>query len=609
MRVITFYSFKGGVGRTMALMNVAATLVERGRRVLLVDFDLEAPGIQTYEPFAREGNANGVVEYVTKYLGTREAPDVKDYLRKYRLNNLPIWLMPAGFQDHDYAARLSAIEWLKLYSDYDGYLMFEDLKQQWAQLNFDYVLVDSRTGHTDVAGICTRQLPEAVVMMFLPNDQNVSGLEEVARNIRMEGKEPRKKEIFLHFCPSNVPDLDDEDFILQRHLDDARSKLQFNEFASVIRHYNNLALLDQAIFVHTRPRTRLAEEYRRLADAIIEENLEDKDGALSKLEKIRSSLRSNRRDQDLAAIEKTLGEIYKCHRNNGEVAWSLSLVYELLSNVVAQREMLDIAIRHKFNEARARTKRAQILLRDPTSEMGREDLRHVLASKDVTMADLVASIERLREIDADWLSAIQASDKIKNLTSAELYRVVNSLSTSPAGAALAAKLLVQSAARSSRRVSEPKLHLVLAFIGTGRFSEAQKELGGREVVLRSNTIQNVFNFACAEWGQTGNVPIDLFSRVLEMAEEQGLTSFEEPNVLQCLSMASYLCGKTSDAYDYLKRAGKAINNSPPGLVFSCWRYLNVTREDFQADLDEMRKSMHVGQFVPRYLQQLSLLPQ
>ena len=33
MYVVTFYSFKGGVGRSMALVNVAAELAARGRRV------------------------------------------------------------------------------------------------------------------------------------------------------------------------------------------------------------------------------------------------------------------------------------------------------------------------------------------------------------------------------------------------------------------------------------------------------------------------------------------------------------------------------------------------------------------------------------------------
>ena len=45
MYVVTFYSFKGGAGRTMALTNVGLQLAMEGRRVLLVDMDLEAPGL------------------------------------------------------------------------------------------------------------------------------------------------------------------------------------------------------------------------------------------------------------------------------------------------------------------------------------------------------------------------------------------------------------------------------------------------------------------------------------------------------------------------------------------------------------------------------------
>src|SRR5262245_4584928 len=44
-KVVTFYSYKGGVGRTMALVNTAHVLARTGWRVLMVDFDLEAPGM------------------------------------------------------------------------------------------------------------------------------------------------------------------------------------------------------------------------------------------------------------------------------------------------------------------------------------------------------------------------------------------------------------------------------------------------------------------------------------------------------------------------------------------------------------------------------------
>src|SRR5438309_3905571 len=46
--IVTFYSFKGGVGRTMALANIAVLLARRGLRVLAVDWDLEAPGLHHF---------------------------------------------------------------------------------------------------------------------------------------------------------------------------------------------------------------------------------------------------------------------------------------------------------------------------------------------------------------------------------------------------------------------------------------------------------------------------------------------------------------------------------------------------------------------------------
>jgi hypothetical protein len=51
-KIITFYSYKGGTGRSMALANVAWILATNGRRVLVVDWDLEAPGLHHYfRPF------------------------------------------------------------------------------------------------------------------------------------------------------------------------------------------------------------------------------------------------------------------------------------------------------------------------------------------------------------------------------------------------------------------------------------------------------------------------------------------------------------------------------------------------------------------------------
>src|ERR1700719_1352946 len=69
-KIVTFYSYKGGTGRSMALANVAWILASSGKRVLVIDWDLEAPGIHRYfAPFLTDSEliseeSQGVVDFV-----------------------------------------------------------------------------------------------------------------------------------------------------------------------------------------------------------------------------------------------------------------------------------------------------------------------------------------------------------------------------------------------------------------------------------------------------------------------------------------------------------------------------------------------------------------
>ena len=67
MKTITFYSYKGGVGRSLALVNIATRLAEFGKKVCVIDFDLEAPGLHLKFPVSRgdlKKTNKGIVDYV-----------------------------------------------------------------------------------------------------------------------------------------------------------------------------------------------------------------------------------------------------------------------------------------------------------------------------------------------------------------------------------------------------------------------------------------------------------------------------------------------------------------------------------------------------------------
>src|SRR5260370_19334943 len=65
--------------------------------------------------------------------------------------------------------------------------------------DFDYVLIDSRTGLTDIGGICTRVMPEKLVLVFAPNHQNIDGVMNVAAKsigYRRASRDPRGLTVF-----------------------------------------------------------------------------------------------------------------------------------------------------------------------------------------------------------------------------------------------------------------------------------------------------------------------------------------------------------------------------------------------------------------------------
>jgi MinD-like ATPase involved in chromosome partitioning or flagellar assembly len=107
--IVTFYSYKGGVGRTMAVANIAVVLAQRGLRVLAVDWDLEAPGLHRYFADSRQERTSegGLLEFLTDAVTTT---DPLVHWRKYistvtMERGTTISLIAAGRFDPEYEAR------------------------------------------------------------------------------------------------------------------------------------------------------------------------------------------------------------------------------------------------------------------------------------------------------------------------------------------------------------------------------------------------------------------------------------------------------------------------------------------------------------------------
>ena len=219
-KILTFYSYKGGVGRSMALANLACLLAKR-YKVIVIDWDLEAPGLHKFFNIPKEEIEYGLIDLFNDYkdlLRKTEIPtdgkliDIEKYMKKVSEKYLKevsedflgsIYILPAGKINNNYAANVNNFNWNDFYDNWNGYGFIEYLKNQLKEMA-DFILVDSRTGVTDIGGICTLQVPDAVVLLFSLNKQNILGTEMICEKI-IKSAESMKKEIpKLFLVPSRV---------------------------------------------------------------------------------------------------------------------------------------------------------------------------------------------------------------------------------------------------------------------------------------------------------------------------------------------------------------------------------------------------------------------
>jgi cellulose biosynthesis protein BcsQ/type II secretory pathway pseudopilin PulG len=243
-QIITFYSYKGGTGRTMALANIGCLLASQlsnQDKILMIDWDLEAPGLHQYfkdrifhSAYSSSGEterkAPGLIELLLQLNElTPDTPpqsgldeeryaekalskiSIDDYVLQTHEPNL--FLMKAGSFEEGYADRTSTFDWEGLYLR--SPMLFFSLAHKLTE-RYKFVLIDSRTGLTDTSGICTMLMPEKLVLVFTPNRQSLTGVLDLVSSAteyrrqsedlrplmifplpsRIEASEPKRKEIW-----------------------------------------------------------------------------------------------------------------------------------------------------------------------------------------------------------------------------------------------------------------------------------------------------------------------------------------------------------------------------------------------------------------------------
>ncbi|MEW1828925.1 AAA family ATPase [Streptomyces sp. NPDC088196] len=159
IQMIAFHSFKGGVGRTVHAVALADQLARLGHRVLMIDGDLEAPGI-TWMHAAQGGTCDISYEDVLALLHGTSAGDiasVAEIVQGYLAGQFVIGgsgpgklaILPATRRSRLGPPRIEPVDLLT--PDRSGYFLTESLGEVACAAGFDVVIVDLRAGASELS--------------------------------------------------------------------------------------------------------------------------------------------------------------------------------------------------------------------------------------------------------------------------------------------------------------------------------------------------------------------------------------------------------------------------------------------------------------------------
>lgn len=228
--VVTFYSYKGGMGRTTTMTSYAMhQALNKKHKVFILDFDLEAPGYLNFFDINVSDVKSGLVEYLMdfEYCGENI---MQEELENYIINIAPeyygdgnIWVMPAGNLTYMNSPK-SKMPHIQHYMQGLARLdisrsdemvnklkvLFKQLIKHFNLTKDDFILIDSRTGINDILPIIAFYLSDAIVGFFGSTEQTKPGLFFFLQQIeKIKQKDESNKEINLILVNSILPDKTD----------------------------------------------------------------------------------------------------------------------------------------------------------------------------------------------------------------------------------------------------------------------------------------------------------------------------------------------------------------------------------------------------------------
>jgi chromosome partitioning protein len=160
--VVSFNSFKGGSGRSTTCINVASQLASRRKKVLVIDLDVDGPGLGTLLDI---GDDDLSVKGAVSYLGSDKHENLRDHV---------IRVQPKGASFDFMGAPLNIDESSDLPSAERLEEKIRSLREQ-AERAYDFVIIDAASGFSNNAALAF-SISDSVVLCFRWSLQHCKGM-------------------------------------------------------------------------------------------------------------------------------------------------------------------------------------------------------------------------------------------------------------------------------------------------------------------------------------------------------------------------------------------------------------------------------------------------
>lgn len=215
---VVFFSIKGGVGRSTAMAATAWALAQAGKSVLVLDLDLESPGLSSALLPSERRPEFGIADWLVEDLvGNGDAVLDGLWATSTLARDGDIRVVPAhGRNPGEYVSKLGRVWMTKVQPDGTRENWSQRLHRLIEQLEVqhqpDVILIDSRAGIDEVASSCVTDLGAGLVLLFaLDGEQTWSGYRILFEHWRKSGVAEDIRER-LQLVGAMIPEVDATDY-------------------------------------------------------------------------------------------------------------------------------------------------------------------------------------------------------------------------------------------------------------------------------------------------------------------------------------------------------------------------------------------------------------